>query len=50
MRFILEVLTCVLLSVLAHGQPAPDAPSPEIITQLSTEVQALARDVREAVV
>lgn len=50
MRFVLVVLSCVLFSIPAHGQPTVDAPAPETLAQLSAEAQALAQHVRDAVV
>jgi serine protease Do len=50
MRFALVVLSCILLSVPAYGQPAADTPAPETLAQLSAEAQTLAQHVREAVV
>ncbi|WP_263809954.1 MULTISPECIES: trypsin-like peptidase domain-containing protein [Salinibacter] len=51
MRFVLPLLFALALVPPAHGQPASaEAPTPRSLAQLSNEAQALARQVRRAVV
>jgi len=49
MRALLPTLAALLLGVPALAQPAPDAPAPSL-ARMSQEAQALARQVRGAVV